>query len=459
MPRRKKKPLTPEALRFLNALHAGELTSDQARRRLPGVASMLDDDHHSEALELITRMERDELLRKEEADALFALVPDGWLRRYMAYSKTSESPMMFHLACGVAGLSHILGSSRWWQVHNDRILPPTSVFLVSPAGITRRGNAVRSITRILKMAEASVIQDTATMEGLLTYVSKHPHSVIISEEAAMLFSKKEYMRGIVEFMCRYIDCDEAGIEQLLKKGKLRIPNPIGSGIFGCAPDWLPDMPTGVTGGGLMSRLWSIYESTKERSLPFPFAGRKDAERSDRAREALVEEMLAIRELPGGPLRFKGATKARYTAFYEANDREGKRAPAKIVHWYGRKPAHLMRLLMTLTASSHRPPVVDGDLFDRAVSLMSMVEERMVHVYEHAALTSWEKKRQAIIDTIKSLGGEAKRSQIMPKVRYLFNDVKDFDAQLTYLSETRVIRWRKKKGKTKPSQWITLSGLE
>lgn len=402
--------------------------------------------------DVIGRMDSEELLvRGKERHVLFDLIPEeSWFHKYLEFVKNSESPFMFHLMCAMSVFSQGVGKKRRFYLLGRSIYAPVNTFLVSPAGLARRGEAIEPAVRVGTRAGLRIIQDQASMEGLIGAMEEDSKAMFVAEEASTILSSRDYMSEVPKFLCRLMDCPKGSVERNLKTAKHSVVDPTFNVIFGSAPTWFKDMPDVAVGGGLFSRMLIVYESGKERSIPFP----EDVQSEKKTRELegeLVEDMrYLLKRIKEKKLVYPvGKVKNRYKAFYYDNDKSMKNAPDALTHWVGRKAGHLHRVLMNLLVSMGKGWEVDIDTFDRGVALLRLIEENMDQAYRHAGRNVYEGKRQVILDALQRKGGVVEHSVLFKAVAAQFKDAGEFGDCVDSLVDRGAVDVEKVKTKTRP----------
>jgi len=430
--------------RFMFRLRSGKFDPAKARRYLGRIRSYLTPDELSEALSRIARKEALKLRHVDDTDVsgLHDIVPSGFLRDWLIYFDNSESPRSFLALTGLAVLSFAVGRKVFRPLPgNEMIYPPVSVFLLSPAGQARRGQAIKPAARIARDAGLHVLQDEATSEAVVdSLASMKPtaETMIIAEEAATLFGKKDYQQGLASLFCRLMDADDR-IEKRTKKGGLTvIRSPLVSCIFGAAPAWFSSMPPEVVLGGLLSRCIVAYEPYQEKYVAFPL----DDVPEDRIKagwKRLVASLAEVVECPvTGKMRFTDGAKRIWQDYYERVGKERRKSETRIATWLSRKPAHTLRVAMTFAYSSNFDVIVDEEMLDRAITLLDLMETKLRVAYEHAGLEKYSRKRQRILDAIQLAGGLVQHSILFRNVHGTFKDREEFHKELQMLEELGLI---------------------
>lgn len=435
-----------EALKFMRDLKRGRFSTrlDAARKIVRDLGPALLDEEQVEAFTLIAQIEGDKTAYDHAA--FLDLIPDGWFKRYFHARQASEAPILFHFCCALAVLSHKLNRTVDFWLDGYSLYPPTSVFIVGPAGLSQKSSAIEPARRIARMADTRIIKDIVSPEGLMRELGKNNDALLVATEAGTMLTTREYQSDLPKLLLVLFDMPDEPIEKTLAKGTFRIPAmSCVSGLFATAPAAFRSMPREVIGGGFLSRMLVVFEQGSEKTIPFPedVMRRKHVEKLD---AELAEELIELADRKYEPLRYRGAAKRTYDAFYADVKRAGRDAGEKVSNWFGRKAAHLHRIVMNLQASMGKGMSPTVDTLNRAVAIVETIEERMQFAYKHAAQGLYEGKRQSILDALDRAGGSKDYSSLLRGVGGRFRDTNEFKDQLELLVENNLIRTRKVKGR-------------
>lgn len=414
------------------------------------------DEVHAEIRAAISKMEVLEKARKT-GSFVYRITPPGWLRDYLDYCVSSESPYVFHLLAALALLSHHIGRKMYDYLPGQSVFAPLSVFLCSPAGKARRGQATLQMGKVAKAARSTVYEGTATPERLIDIMMEQPHLLFVSEEASVLLNPKEYQKDIVPQLCRVIDGDDVfGIGRHTKARTNAVENPCVNLMLTSSPGMFPQMPIETIKGGLFSRLIMAWEDRMEREIAFPERIMSEKEVNKRAKD-LAKDLRVIGRKATGKLKWQGSVANYYSAWYSDNNRAMDAVDDKLTSWYSRKPAHLKRVIMAFLAAQGRGTRVDQVTLDRAIGLLDYLEQNIIAIYRQASTSPGEKKKFKIITELTRNSYEMKKSALYTKCVNWFTNVKEFDQHVEDLREMGQIEYgmSKNKGKGRRAKIIRL----
>lgn len=429
-------------MNFIQNLKAGRYKFEGAKRILTENRPDFSDEEYSYCLTLINIMQMDEIERETDPipHPLIDALPNGWIRDYVNYFKNSESPKIYHAACGIALFSAGLRRRCWRSLGGDsRIYPPISVFLVGPAGSTRKGQAVAPAADFAMDFGLDILQDVFTAESLLEAMADTPDQLLlVNEEAANLFNKKDYMVGLDSTLCRLLDHPRK-IEKKLTKKHFIIDNPTANFILAAAPVWLAEMPDSVTAGGLFSRSLLIYASNKERSIPFP----EHLSHDEGARELLVAQYKNLqRNAPTGQLDWSPEAMPIWDDFYKQTEYQAKAADDKLRPWFSRKAAHLNRLLMTFMAAAGQGDlIVQRDMLEDCIDIIQIFEAELEKIYGSFSMPAQGKPRYRILEWLSNRPGWQPENECHRSLNWMWDNKNFFRRDLKELVDMGYVEER------------------
>ena len=428
---------------FISNLRAGRYSFEGARRILLDNKPAFSDEEYSYCLTLINIMEME--AAEEERDPiphpLIDALPNGWIRDYVNYFTNSESPKIYHAACGISLFSAGLRRRCWRSLGGDsRIYAPLSVFLVGPAGSSRKGQAVAPATDFAHDFYLNVLQDVFTAESLLEAVADTPEQLLlINEEAANLFNKKDYMVGLDSTLCRLLDHPRK-IEKKLTKKHFVIDEPTTNFILAAAPVWLAEMPDSVTAGGLFSRSLLVYAPSKECSIAFPEHLSHDAG----ARERLITKYKELqRNAPVGQLDWAPDAMPIYNDFYKQTELQAKSADDKLRPWFSRKAVHLSRLLLTfMCAGGQSDLIVQRDMLEDCIDLIQIFELELEKIYGSFSVPATGKARYRIMEWLSNRPGWQGENDCYRALNWMYDSKNFFQRDIKELEAMGYVERRK-----------------
>lgn len=405
---------------FLQCVREGYLSPEEIRNEHKRYD--LSDDEMAECMEIAAIREVEEVPHSRTFNRIYDILPeDSWLRAYMKHFERSEAHSLFIAFCGLALLGNALGRRMCLPFSGSIVYPLINIFLMSPAGVARRGEAVKPTIRIAKAAYLTVMQNRFTTEALLSLLRDDPHLFIVAEEASTLFGSKDYQSGIAQTLCQVLDCSDDEFTTK-KEGKVSVENITASGIFSSAPSWFRTMPQEVLTGGLLSRCLIIYVTTRDHTEYFPWK----LEINPLLGEQKLGKSLAglAKKAPKGFCRSTSGFDRLWRRVRDDCDRSAIEAHGKMSSWYARKPTHVLKVCMVLSAHQEEP-LLNEDMLDRSLALIHIAEAHMSQAYKQIGLDRHNQKLEIIMGELEKVGGYYRHYLLYRKVGDAFKDSKDF----------------------------------
>lgn len=420
---------------LLNALQIGMVTAADGRRMLDVMRPHMSAEEIAKATRFLGILE---IREGGTVDPQYlGMNPDGWFRTVLDYAQISESPDSFHFWTAMTVVSHLIGRRTTIYIGPTRSYLNLNTFLVSPAGALRRSSCIRSTVEIGREAGARVIQDVASPEGLLRALSEEPHAIFVSDEAAVILSKVDYMASMPQILCSLLDYPEQFDKTLAKGTSFSIQGPALTSIMGCAPDWFRNMPRHATGGGLMSRYIVVYESKKTKVIPFPehIMPEEDAHK---LRSKVIRDLRSKIEHVPERITLTDEAKELYDPWYRRNEEECSAADGRMAPWLARRPIHV-RKVAGILAIMDGDEVVTPERFELALAHVRLIEPGMLRCYQKAGLEQPSRLVQTVQSIISKHGGRIDRTTLMKKVQHLVK-AKELDTILVHMGHTGSLKW-------------------
>lgn len=420
---------------LLNALRMGMVSSEDGRKILDRLRPKMSKDEIVKATRLLGILELREMGTVDPQ--YLGMNPDGWFRLVLDYAQISESPDSFHFWTAMTVVSHLIGRRTTIYVGPTRSYLNLNTFLVSPAGALRRSSCIRSTVEIGREAGARVIQDVASPEGLLRALSEEPQALFVSDEAAVILSKVDYMASMPQILCSLLDYPAQFDKTLAKGTSFSIEGPALTSIMGCAPDWFRNMPRHATGGGLMSRYLVVYESKKTKVIPFPENIMPEKDALDLRAKVIRELRSKIEHVPERVTLTKEA-KEVYDPWYRRNEEECAAADGRMAPWLARRPIHV-RKVAGILAIMEGDEVVTPERLNVALAHIRLIEPGMLQCYQKAGLEQPSRLVQTVQSVISKNGGRMDRSTLLKKVQHLVKAT-ELDTILVHMGHTGSLKW-------------------
>jgi len=269
--------------------------------------------------------------------------------------------------------------------------PNLYVVLVGPSGKCRKGTAMKPGMRLLRDKGIKIASESITREALIRELKEssdsqvdvstctpHLHSslTIFSEELTVFLGYNN--QQLMADLCNWYDCGDTWTYRTKNMGTDDIRGVWVNLMGATTPDLLQTtLPRDAIGGGLTSRIIFVYEHKKGKTIADPFLSDKEKE---------LEKMLSLDLdricLMSGEFKLTEGFLERYIVWYMAqtNQRGAVFDDYRFSGYVERRPTHLMKLSMILSASRSNSMIITESDFQRAVEILAITEVKMPHTF-------------------------------------------------------------------------------
>lgn len=308
-------------------------------------------------------------------------IKGSWLDAYLAYTAESESPEEYHLWVGISAIAGALRRRVFFDMGYFLLYPNMYVVLVGPPGRCKKSTAMRVGRQMLgQVPGLEFTTDSVTRERLiqdLTQAHKDGQSAMTaysSEFASMLTSSGMDM---VVFLTDIFDCPMEWSHKTKAGGTNKIKQPFLNLIAATTPAWISTaMPLDTVGIGLTSRIIFCFQDTPRIKPPFPELSEAQIMLSD----MLIRDLTAISVMEG-QFTLAADAKAWYTEWYTQHiQMPNITGDPRLSGYYERKPMHLLKLAMIVSASMKNETTLSLEDMQLAMGLFDKVEKWMPKVF-------------------------------------------------------------------------------
>lgn len=377
-------------------------------------------------------------------------LPD-WLTEFMATSEWGEAPPYFYFWVGVATIAAALKRRVWLDMGTFYWFPNLYTVLVAPPGIVQKSSTSDLGMRLLKQIP-TMHQGPTT----LTWQSLYDAFREVGEEFAISPTEMRTQFAL------YINSSELGItlkmsdtdmvDQLvhmwdgyeLKKrtrmdGELIIPTPSLNLIACTTPSWIAEnVPQYLIGGGLTSRMLFVYGEEKVRYVAYP---NKVIPKDylDR-QQKLVRDLERISKLVGAFTLTEDAYKWGQEWYEHFHKVEAPKLDKTLIGGYiARKQTLVHKIAMVIAVSKGDKLVIDRPLLERAVGLISQLEEHMPKVYNRIGLSADAQAAQQVLAFLERMGGSVDFNILYRAMHRQYASVEEFERVLSGMIEAKYIK--------------------
>lgn len=303
-----------------------------------------------------------------------------WIDSYMEYTEETEPAHMFRRWTAVSVVAAALQRKCYLPWGSLTFYPNMYIILVGPSG-SRKGTAMSPGAKLLeeigniKLAAQSTTRqalirslrttDYSYIDPITNKTTVHSSLTIFSEEFTVFLGYQNY--ELMADLCDWFDCKGKWKYETKNMGTDDI-NGVWVNLIGATTPSLirSTLPSDSIGGGLTSRIIFVYEEGKAKTVIFPHTP-KDL--GDKLKNDL-ERIHMLRGKFGTTEEFLKEWAHWYSTAKPAFKDE------KFAGYNERRPTHLMKLAMIMSAARSDKMIVDGCDFRKALELLEATEVKM-----------------------------------------------------------------------------------
>lgn len=342
----------------------------------------------------------------------------NWLKAYLAFTAESESPEEYHLWVAISTIAGAIRRKAFFNMGYFLLYPNMYIVLVGPAGRCKKSTAMRIGRGMLSSVPGlNFTTDSTTRERLIqdlsqAFVDGHSSMTAFSSEFASLLTSSGM--DMVVFLTDIFDSPSEWAHKTKTGGTNKIKAPYLNLIGATTPDWIAKaMPLDTVGIGLTSRIVFVFQDTPRVRPPFPTLSPEQMQ----LRELLVEDLVSMSQISGEYVLTPEARQL-YTEWYEARvERPNVSGDPRLNGYYERKPMHLLKLAIIISASFRDETVIHPNDLQMALSLFDQVEDKMTKVFANVGKNPLTVDYDEIEAAIAASGGVADFAELMSKFKH------------------------------------------
>jgi hypothetical protein len=238
-------------------------------------------------------------------------------------------------------------------------------------------------------------------ESTGNWVYQSPVSCVVEELAVMLGQQNI---NFLSFLTNWYDSRYKWVRRTKHQGTDTVLGVCLNILGSSAPDWLPGiLSREAIGGGFTSRCIFVVEERKRKTVLDPTENRPDPA----LREDLIHDLELMMCLSG---RYDFTEEARdfYMDWYEREDKKlqdgnpGLGDPA-LMGYAARRPTHLRKVSMAMSASRNDEMLIELDDLERALAILENAEKNMYQVFSGIGRNKWVAETELVMSYIKRRG--------------------------------------------------------
>ncbi len=314
------------------------------------------------------------------------LLPN-WLSSWMRFNDRSEPPELFKKWCGISTIAACLQRKCFLEWETE-VYPNFYIVLVGPSGC-RKGTAMGPSLYMLQKVGVKLAAEAITREALIRELSESVISAtdpdtnmpllscsltVFSLEFAVFlgYENKQLMSDLTDLY----DCRDPWTYRTKTAGTDTIHGTFLNICGATTPELIQTaLPRDAVGAGLTSRMIFVYGAQKSKLDPYPIP----TEEERVLKVKLLSDLEAILMMSG---RFALTQPYidKYIDWYIDHSNNPVMDDPNFYPYLERRPTHLRKLSMIMSASRGSDLIIDTCDFDDSLKLLEETEKLMPRVF-------------------------------------------------------------------------------
>lgn len=335
-----------------------------------------------------------------------------WLAAYLDYASFTEAPRRMHFFSGAVAIAGALRRKVWIEQYAFQWYPNLFVLLVAPPAVVSKSTTADLAIKLLrKVPGIKFGPDAITWQALVTSFANATESFQLpsgewmnmsavtscATELGNLLDPRD--RQLTTNLITLYDSRELFEKVTKGSGNDTVQNAWFNLIACTTPSWIQEnVPDGMIGGGLFSRILSVYAEKKERLVPWP-ADAVPPGLAERA-QALVDDLTHIATL-AGPFTVSSGAKEWNAAWYAQQYNGGSSvADDRFGGYISRKQTHICKLSMIISVAQRDDLVISAEDMATACQMVTDLEPEMAKVFRLVGRTPETTSSDRFIEYIR-----------------------------------------------------------
>jgi len=264
----------------------------------------------------------------------------------------------------------------------DNVYPNMYIVLVGPSG-SRKGTAMAPGLSLIKNMGIKVAAESTTREQLIRSLRESTNSVMTGDRLTMHASLTIFSKELTVFLgynnlqlmadlCDWFDCGENWKYETKHCGVDDISGVWVNLMGATTPELLQStLPRDAIGGGLTARMILIFERGKGKTIILPVLTKVEKDLGEKLQRDLEQINMMT-----GEFKFTEEWLEAYANWRHSQDKNLPDLDTRFGGYIERRPIHLLKLCMILSASRSSSMVIDTADLERANNLLLDTEKRM-----------------------------------------------------------------------------------
>ena len=310
-----------------------------------------------------------------------------WIEAFLKYTERSESPIIYRRWVAVSVIASLLQRKCFIEWEKTKY-PNMYIVLVGPSGKCRKGDAMGPGMELLRSIGINLAAEAITREALIreldgvsyehTYIDKEGNNRIAIHSSLTIYSQELTVflgynnPQLLSDLTDWYDCRDVWIYRTKNMGTDEINGVYVNLIGATTPELIQSaLPLDAVGGGLASRIIFVYAGSKGKKTVFPFLEKPNKSLKGSLSDDMEEIALMSGEFTMSPTAMK-----LYEPWYLNQEGGALARDNRFSGYLERRPNHVIKLSMLLSASRRTDMVITEDVLKDAISLLSKTEKQM-----------------------------------------------------------------------------------
>lgn len=338
---------------------------------------------------------------------------NDWIDSFLKYTDNSEPPETYRMWTAISVIAGALQRKCFLSWGELIFYPNLYVVLVGPSGKCRKGTAMGVGARFLREVGINMASEAITREALIRELSGteeqdinpntdniyiHSSLTIYAQELTVFLGYNNL--SLISDLTDWYDCRDTWTYRTKNMGTDEIVGVWVNLIGATTPDLIRSaLPQDAIGGGLSSRMIFVFEEKKGKTVPAPFLTKEDQE----LRSKLLNDLERIHMLRG---EFSVTEEfiEHWIHWYEEQEEDPPfYGDDRFDGYVNRRPNHIMKLCMVLSASKDDKMLITERTLRRAIEVLKITERKMHYTFSGYGIAESADITSRVMATIERAG--------------------------------------------------------
>jgi len=371
---------------------------------------------------------------------------DDWLDGYLRFTHNTEPPYLYRVWVGLSAISSVLQRKCSIKMGLLETFPNLFVALVGPsgAGKSRSMSVARDMLREVgvKISAQRITNEALIREMKMAFIDEpdktgaifsHSSFTVHASELAVFLGHQN--NELLSDLCDLYDCDKKWEYKTKDPSRAdEVIKPYLNIIGGITPTLLQSrLPVEAIGGGLTSRMICIYEEKPDKLVPISSISPDEKV----LQESLIDDLFAMKSMRGKFILDKSFIDIWVDWYVKAREHPPF-DQAQFEGYCSRRPLHVLKMCMLLSASRGGDMTINDVDFKRAVGILQSTEKNMSRTFEGVG----ESRTSHILTSLMRFIARYKEVPISEIHKSFFNeaDKKTIEEMLKQLVAMKYCKW-------------------